>query len=300
MPDKISHRDSIAIIGLGKVGTAVGYLLKSAGYRIVATSGRSLENLCSGVKYTGGQVFTNPAEAASLAECILITTSDDAIASVCEEIVLRGAVTAGKKVIHMSGGGGLDLLQAARRAGAHVASIHPLQSFANVEGAIKSIPGSTFGITADEAINNWSVRMVRDLGGTPFFIAEEDKPLYHAAACLASNYLTTLMYTVEEIYLSLGMDQTEALNAFWPLVRGTMNNLETKGAIQALTGPIARGDAGTIEKHLTAIREKMPLLLPFYCIMGMQTVELGLKKKTLRPDRAEIIRNLLKGGLNNG
>jgi predicted short-subunit dehydrogenase-like oxidoreductase (DUF2520 family) len=282
------------------VGTAVGYLLKSAGYRIVAAADLSPENLRQGLEYTSGQACTDSAEAASLAECILITTGDDAIASVCEEIALRGAVTAGKKVIHLSGAGGLDLLRAARRAGAHVACIHPLQSFANVEGAIKSIPGSTFGITADAVIRDWSVRMVLDLGGNPFFITEEDKPLYHAAACLASNYLTTLMYTVEEIYLSLGMDQTEALNAFWPLVRGTMNNLETKGAVQALTGPIARGDAGTIEKHLTAIREKMPLLLPFYCIMGMQTVELGLKKKTLRPDRAEIIRNLLKGGLNNG
>lgn len=300
MQDNIILRDSIAIIGLGKVGTAVGHLLKSAGYEIVAVADRSPENLRRGVNYTGGQTFTDSAEAAFLAECILITTGDDDIASACEEISRRGGVAAGKKVVHMSGAGSLDLLQAARSAGAHVASIHPLQSFAGVDGAIKSIPGSTFGITADEAIRDWSVRMVFDLGGTPFFIAEEDKPLYHAAACLASNYLTTLMYTVEEIYLSLGMDQTEALNAFWPLVRGTMNNLETKGVIQALTGPIARGDAGTIEKHLTAIQEKMPRLLPFYCIMGMQTVELGMKKKTLTADRAEIIRNLLEGGLENG
>lgn len=301
MPNKENHKDSIAIIGLGKVGPAIGYLLRSAGYQIVAAADLSSENLRQGVKYTGGQACTDSAEAASLAECILITTGDDAIASVCEEIVRKGAVTAGKKVIHLSGVGGLDLLAAASRVGAHVASIHPMQSFANVEGAIKSIPGSAFGITADEAIGSWSANMVRDLGGTPFFISEEDKPLYHAAACLASNYLITLMYTVEEIYLSLGMkNQTEALNAFRPLVRGTMNNLETKGTVQALTGPIARGDAMTIEKHLTAFREKMPRLLPFYCIMGMQTVELGLIKKTLRPDKAEIIRNLLKEGLKNG
>jgi len=300
MQDNVILRDSVAIIGLGKVGTAVGHLLKSAGYEIVAVADRLPENLRRGINYTGGQIFTDSAEAASLAECILITTGDDDIASACEEISRRGGVTAGKKVVHMSGAGSLDLLQAARSAGAYVASIHPLQSFAGVDGAIKSIPGSTFGITADEAIRDWSVRMVFDLGGTPFFIAEEDKPLYHAAACLASNYLATLMYTVEEIYLSLGIAQTEALNAFWPLVRGTMNNLETKGVIQALTGPIARGDAGTIEKHLTAIREKMPRLLPLYCVMGMQTVELGMRKKTLTPDRAEIIRNLLKGGLKNG
>lgn len=300
MPNEINCRDSIAIIGLGKVGTAVGYLLKSAGYPIVAASGRSLENLRDNMKYTGGRVFASPAEAASLAECILITTSDDAIASVCKEIVVGGAVRVGKKVIHLSGSGGLDLLQDARGAGALVGSIHPLQSFASIEGAIKSIPGSAFGITADEAIKDWSVRMVLDLGGIPFFISEDNKPLYHIAACIASNYLTTLMHIVEEIYLSIGMERSGALDAFWPLVQGTMNNLQTKGTVQALTGPIARGDAGTIEKHLTAIRKKMPHILPFYCIVGMKTVEVGLKKKTLKPQDAEIIRNMLKGGLNNG
>src|SRR3972149_11356909 len=103
--DKANQRDTVAILGHGKLGTALGYLLKSAGYRIVAVAGRSLENLGKGAIYTGGQVFTDMAEAAFLAECILITTSDDAIASVCEEISQKGAITAGKKGKHMSGGG---------------------------------------------------------------------------------------------------------------------------------------------------------------------------------------------------
>jgi predicted short-subunit dehydrogenase-like oxidoreductase (DUF2520 family) len=296
MHDKTIQRDSIAIIGLGKVGTAVGYLLRTAGYTIVAVAGRSLENLRMGLRYTGGQVYTDNAEAASCAECVLITTSDDAIALVCEEISQKGALRAGKKVIHMSGAGGLDLLASARRAGAFVASIHPIQSFAHVEGAIKSIPGSTFGITADEEIKQWAEQMVRDIGGSPFQLADTDKALYHAAACLASNYLTTLMHTVEEIYQSLGMEREDALRAFWPLVRGTLENIETKGAVQALTGPISRGDAGTIEKHLSALRERLPGLLPLYCEMGIKTVDIGLKKKTLPPDKAEIIKTFLKGG----
>lgn len=296
MQNTENTRDSVAILGLGKVGTAVGYLLKSAGYRIAAVAGRSLPNLRVGISYTGGHAFTDTAEAASRADCILITTGDDAIASVCEEISQKGAVTSGKKVIHMSGAGGLELLAPARSAGAYIASIHPLQSFANVDGAIKSIPGSTFGITADSEIRDWAWQLVEDLGGRPFFISDEDKPLYHAAACLASNYLTTLIHTVEEIYKSLGMDHKQALTAFWPLVKGTLSNIETGGSIQALTGPISRGDAGTVEKHLTALREKLPPLLPLYCVMGKQTVELGLKKKTLTPDRAKIIMNLLKGG----
>lgn len=295
-----TDKDSLAILGLGKVGTALGYLLRAAGYRIVAVADRLPENMQRGVTYTGGRTFNDVAEAASLATCILIATTDDDIAPVCETISRGGAIKAGKKVIHLSGAGGLDLLDAARRAGALVASIHPLQSFATVEGAIKSIPGSTFGITADAPLKDWSIGLVRDLGGHPFFVAEGDKPLYHAAACLASNYLTTLMHTVEQIYLSLGIGEKEALHAFWPLVQGTLTNIETNGAVQALTGPIARGDGETIGKHLTAIQERLPQLLPLYCTLGLQTVELGLAKQTLTPAKAAIIVNLLKGGAAHG
>jgi predicted short-subunit dehydrogenase-like oxidoreductase (DUF2520 family) len=132
MQNEDTQKETISIIGLGKVGTAVGYLLKSAGYEIVAAADISPENLRHGLQYTGGRAFTDPAEAATMADCIIIATGDDAIASACEEISRRGAVTAGKKVIHLSGAGGLDLLAAASRAGAHVASIHPIQSFAHV------------------------------------------------------------------------------------------------------------------------------------------------------------------------
>ncbi|PJC75408.1 MAG: DUF2520 domain-containing protein [Syntrophobacterales bacterium CG_4_8_14_3_um_filter_49_14] len=289
-------RDSIAIIGLGKVGTAVGFLLRSAGYKIVAVAGRSTSSIEQALPYTGGKAFSSLSEAASQAECILVTTGDDAIAPVCEEMVKGGGVKHNSKVVHMSGAGGLDLLDAARRAGAHVASIHPLQTFADVKGAIESIPGSTFGITADDEIKDWSVKIVRDLGGIPFFVPEADKPLYHAAACMASNYLVTMMHTVEGIYTSLGLTGEEAIHAFWPLVSGTIKNIETKGTILSLTGPISRGDVGTIKKHLQAFREKLPAFLPAYCAMGVLTTDLGLKKKTLSADRAGIIKKLLGGG----
>ena len=295
MPTRFYQRDSVAILGLGKVGTAVGNLLRSAGYEIVAVAGRSISKLNQGIPYTGGEAFTDFSAAASKADCILITTSDDAIAAICSEICQRGAIHPGEKVIHMSGAGGLDLLSPATKAGASVASIHPLQSFASVEGAISSIPGSTFGITADREIQGWSEQLVHDLRGNPVTITEEDKPLYHAAACLASNYLTTLIHTVEALYQSLGLAPDEALRAFWPLVRGTMQNIEDNGTVQALTGPISRGDVSTVARHLTALRESFPALLPLYCTLGKETISLGREKKTLNPDKAEIIKKLLEG-----
>ena len=291
--------DTVAILGLGKVGTAVGHLLKSAGYRIIAVADRSPAALEKGIPFTGGQACKSLAEAAFAATCIVIATTDDAIASTCREIVASGAIHPGDKVVHMSGAGGLDLLAPAREAGAFVASIHPIQSFADVEGAIINIPGSTFGITADEELREWAVSVVRALKGVPFFVPEKDKALYHAAACMASNYLTTLMHMVETTYQTLGLSRKEAIRAFWPLVRGTLLNIETRGSAESLTGPIARGDAGTIEKHLQAFRESSPHLLNAYCELGLMTVDIALQKGSLPPERAETIKTLFKGGVSD-
>ena len=292
-----NKKDTIAILGSGKVGTAVGFLLLSSGYEIVAIASRSDESIKRGVEYTRAKPFRSLSQAAATAECIIISTSDDAIASVCEKITKDGAVSPGKKVIHMSGAGGLDLLESARKSGAHVASIHPIQSFADVTGAIENIPGTTFGITAQEEIKNWSVRIVKDLGGVPFFVSEKDKPLYHAAACMASNYLVTLMNMVVEVYMALGLKHDEAMKAFWPLVRGTIKNIENRGTVQSLTGPISRGDIGTVEKHLQAFQTKLPEFLNLYRELGIFTVDIGHRKKTLSDERAKEIKLLLSGGL---
>ena len=288
-------KDPIAIIGLGKVGTAVGYLLRNAGHEIAAIADRSPDALERGVQYTGGTAWTSPPQAAQAARSIFITTPDDIIRSVCEEIALGGGFTSGKRVVHMSGAGGLDLLKSAHNAGAETATIHPLQSFVDMEGVIRNIPGSTISITAEGEIREWAVRIVHDLGGTPFFVADKDKPLYHAAACMASNYLVTLMNLVKEMYRNLGMEENEAIRSFWPLVRGTIRNIEAGGTEQSLTGPIARGDIGTIQGHLKALGESMPHLLDLYREMGLFTVDIALGNKTLSTGRAEELTSLLKG-----
>lgn len=286
-----NRKDAVAIIGPGKVGTAVGFLLRSAGYEITALSGRSAASCRRALPLTGGKILSDMAGATRLADCMLITVSDDAIRSVCNTLA-SGASLKGKKVIHMSGAGGLDLLQSARDAGARVGSIHPIQSFADARGAIENIPGSTFGITVDRGIRSWAVRFVRDLGGRPFFVSEADRPLYHAAACLASNYLVTLMHAAEEIYLSLGLSPDRAVRAFWPLVKGTIRNIESRGIVQSLTGPIARGDIGTVEKHLAALQTDFQTLIDFYCRTGSLTVDIALKKGTLSRQRALEIKSL--------
>ncbi len=289
-------REKIAILGLGKLGTAAGFLLKQAGYTIQSVASRSESSLRRGLPYTGGIACGTFAEAAAQADTIFITTSDDNILPVCREIAAGGAAGPGKKVIHMSGAAGLDVLSPARECGSDAAAIHPIQSFADIEGAIRNMRGSTFGITCSEHLRPWCGAIAVDLGGRPVYIPEEVKSLYHAAACIASNYLVCLMNTAQELYEEIGLNPSESFNAFWPLVRGTIRNIEDKGTVQSLTGPIARGDIRTIKSHLDSFRAKSPRLLEFYRTMAGLTIEVGIKKGTLDPAAAGKMKKLLEGG----
>jgi predicted short-subunit dehydrogenase-like oxidoreductase (DUF2520 family) len=292
------YSNNFAIIGLGMVGTAIGYLLKKAGYEIAAFFDKSPAALKRAKLYTGGSAFRTPHKALQKADFILITTPDDIISSVCREIALSPAIK-GKFVFHMSGAGGLDLLEAARKAGAVVASIHPLQSLSSIDQAIQNIPGSYFGITADKKAGMFAKKIVRDLGGIPFFISDEQKPLYHAAACFASNYLVSLMNVVESIYQVIGLSEKEAKKAYLPLVYGSLRNIERSGSIHALTGPIARGDFGTIQKHLAAINETLPQYSSLYRCLGSIALQVAQQKGSLNKRQVKKINDLLKGDANN-
>jgi len=198
----------------------------------------------------------------------------------------------------MSGAGGLDLLDAAQEAGAGVASIHPVQSFSSIDTAIKNIPGSIFGITANKKAQKQARIIVRDLGGIPIMITPDQKPLYHAAACFASNYLVSLLNVVEAIYASVGINEINARRAYLPLIYGTLKSVENAGTIQALTGPIARGDAGTIEKHIAAMEKTQPQYSSLYSALGLVAADIARKKGTLSSQQAKIINDLLKGVMN--
>jgi predicted short-subunit dehydrogenase-like oxidoreductase (DUF2520 family) len=289
---------SFAIIGLGKVGTAIGHLLKSSGHKITAVSDASAFALKKALPYTGGRSFLDPKKAVAQADSILISTPDDFIRSACEAIASPELVR-NKFVFHVSGAGGLDLLSAANKAGAVTASIHPLQSFSSISNAIKSIPGSFFGVTAGKRAKKQALTIVRDLGGIPLLVSDAQKPLYHAAACIASNYLVSLLNVVESLYESVGISRTKARRAYLPLIYGTLKNIEASGCVQALTGPIARGDAGTIQKHTKAIKAAHPRYAALYSTLGKLTADIAREKGTLSAAQAKIINQLLKGDSNN-
>ena len=281
----------LGFIGAGTVGTALSVRLKSKGYQIVAVSSRSKTSAEKLAQAVGGcQVLNSGQDVADVADLIFITTPDDAIASVASQIQWHK----GQSIVHCSGAASTDILEPARKLGAQVGSFHPLQTFASVEQAIDNIPGSTFAIEAEEPLLNTLKEMATALDGEWIELKGSDKVLYHASAVIACNYLVTLVKLATDLWQTFNVPADKATRALMPLLRGTIHNLDTVGLPQCLTGPIARGDIGTITKHLDALQKSAPGLLSTYRELGLQTIPIALAKGKINQSQAEELETILK------
>lgn len=285
---------NVGIIGAGTVGTAVAAILKSKGYPMSGVADINPEKAEKLASLLGARVFERPAELAASADIVFITTNDGSIAQAAADIAGEGGFRPGQVVLHMSGALSSEVLRPAAELGAITLSVHPLQSFANSEQAIKILPGSIFSIEGDAEGLPLAQRIVNDLGGRFFPIRKESKPLYHAGACVASNYLVTLMGQAVELLSLSGIPREMCLAALLPLVEGTLHNIKQIGIPQALTGPIARGDTSTVKGHLAQMEGVDADLVLFYRTLGMSTVEVAVKKGGISEEKAEELRRVLK------
>jgi predicted short-subunit dehydrogenase-like oxidoreductase (DUF2520 family) len=269
----------LAVVGAGRVGTALAVLWRRAGHRILAVSGGSATPERAAAHLPGVPVLDNVA-AARGAEVVLLATPDGAIAGVCEEIARDGALGPGTAVAHASGATGLDALAPARSAGGVLLSLHPLQTCPTVEAAIERVPGSGFAVTSDaEDGLALGERLARDAGGRPFRLADDAKPLYHAAAVFASNYLVTITAIAHELERAAGVDDPAAILA--PLQEATMANVERVGPADALTGPAVRGDAATVARNLEALAARAPEAVRPYVALADLALELAEQRGRL-------------------
>jgi predicted short-subunit dehydrogenase-like oxidoreductase (DUF2520 family) len=222
------------------------------------------------------------------ASIVFLTVTDDAIGPLCDDIAANEGWREGQGVVHCSGALPSSVLSAASAQGALVASFHPLQAFANLQAALDNMPGSTFALEGDAPLVAQLARLAEALGGTPLPLRAEDKTLYHAAAVISSNYLVTLAALASDLFVRQGIspDATSAVRHLVPLLRGTLDNLKAIGLPNALTGPIARGDAGTIERHLQALEKCAPDTADIYRHLARLTLPLAEEKGTL--DEAEL------------
>jgi predicted short-subunit dehydrogenase-like oxidoreductase (DUF2520 family) len=285
----------LGVIGSGTVGTALAVRLSRRGYNIAAVTSRSLTSAERLVKFTGcGTVYPTLQAVADNADLVFITTPDDAIAVVVNQVNWHR----GQYVVHCSGADSLDVLEPARIVGAEVGSFHPLQTFASIQKAIENLPGSTFALEAEGALLDILKLMAVDLEGHWIKLGSGDKAAYHTAAVMTSNYLVTLVKLATDLWGTFGVPREQAVQALLPLLKGTLNNIENLSVPNALTGPVARGDIGTVQIHLNTLKETSPAILPVYCELGLQTVPVALAKGKINErqakELADIFSNTLK------
>ncbi len=288
---KRENTPTIGFIGAGTTGTALAVRLTQHGYRVIAVSSRSLT---SAEKLTGRisacKVYNRAQDVVDAAQLVFITTPDDTISKVAAEIQWHNQ----QNVAHCSGAHSVDILEPAKQRGANVGCFHPLQTFASVDQAIENIPGSTFALEAEEPLLTILKEMATTLEGDWVVLKAGDKVLYHAAAVFACNYLVTLVKLATDLWQTFGASPAQATKALMPLLRGTLSNIGNVGLPNCLTGPIARGDLGTIEKHLDALEKKTPTLFKMYKELGLQTIPIALAKGKIDLKRAEELQALLK------
>ncbi len=287
-------RPKIAIVGPGVVGRALGRLLRQKGFPIAAVAGRSRDRLRDALEFIGGgRAARSAATAARAAKVTFITTPDRMIRSVCEEIARARGFKRGAIVFHCSGAHDAELLRPARKQRAYIAALHPLQSFASPEEAVKRMKGTYFTFDGDEEAAQVAKTIVRAVGGRMIRLPPEGRPLYHAASCVLSNYVVSLADLALIMFELSGLPPKEAARAAEPLLRGTVGNIRRLGVPAALTGPIARGDVETVERHLRALAALPREIRRLYCELGLYTVRVARRKGTLQPSDARGLVRLL-------
>jgi predicted short-subunit dehydrogenase-like oxidoreductase (DUF2520 family) len=276
------------------MGQALGRLLRERGESIVAVASRSPEHAAEAAAFVGGG-----ARAATYAEIphhaarILIAVPDDAIGDVAR--VLAGAGIDHGTALHTSGAHGPEALAPLASAGVACGTLHPLQTVANPAEGVRRLPGVAFAIDGAPEAVAWAEHLVAVLDGQALHIPAASRPLYHAAAVMASNYLMALISMAVMLMKEAGVEDGPARRALEPLALTSVENALQLGPAAALTGPIARGDSDTVRGHLVALEKAPPSVRRLYCAVGLATLEIA-RQRGLADVQARAIQELLRKG----
>jgi predicted short-subunit dehydrogenase-like oxidoreductase (DUF2520 family) len=269
-------KPSFAIVGCGKVGTALGVFLARAGYPPAGFVSKSLSSAKHLADIVSSDHFSDiPWDITRCADVVFITTPDSVIEDTCSNISQKAGFADHTVVLHCSGALASTVLSRAKMCNAWIGSMHPLQSFASTDYRTNPFQGIIVSIEGEDPAVKIAKTIATDLGGTAVTLLTEAKTLYHASAVVASNYLVTLLDLAVQLIEEAGINRQDAFNLLKPLIEGTLSNIEKVGVRNALTGPIARGDVKTVKKHMEEIGFKRPDLLALYKLLASHTVDIA-------------------------
>ncbi|MEV7113691.1 Rossmann-like and DUF2520 domain-containing protein [Streptomyces anulatus] len=277
-------RLTVGVVGAGRVGPALAASLQLAGHRPVAVSGVSDASRRRAAELLPDVPVVEPAEVLARAELVLLTVPDDVLPTLVEGLAETGAVRPGQLLVHTSGRYGARVLDPALRAGALPLALHPAMTFTGTAVDVQRLAGCSFGVTAPQELRLAAEALVIEMGGEPEWIAEESRPLYHAALALGANHLVTLVAQSMELLAKAGVAAPDRM--LGPLLGAALDNALRSGDA-ALTGPVARGDAGTVAAHIGELREHAPHAVAGYIEMARATADRALAHGLLKAELAE-------------
>ena len=288
---------SVSVIGPGALGSAmIDLVSRHSGFALRSVWGRTLDNCYiigkDGEKDLPGRNL--PSEEADLGEVIIVSVPDDQIAKITAHLSESGISWNSRKIIHLSGSLDSSVLRPLANRGALTGSLHPLQTFTRGDTA-ERFDGIWFSMQGDDQIFPVLRKLIEPFGGQARILTSSQKSAMHLAAVFASNYLVSLMEVVTKITEKNGIE--DGFNMLEPIVQQTLQNVISKGSEQSLSGPVARGDQSTIEKHLNQLEDN-PEYYRLYCQLGKIAVTIAEESGQLDGTHSNTIRNVFESGLN--
>ncbi|MDR3068802.1 MAG: DUF2520 domain-containing protein [Cellulomonas sp.] len=270
-------RLGVGVVGAGRVGAVLGSALRAAGHPVVGVSAVSAQSRDRAEALLPGVPVLDTDEVVRRAELVLLTVPDDALAPLVAGLAELGAWQVGQLVVHTAGRFGVDVLEPATAAGAIGLAVHPAMTFTGTSLDLSRLESTTFAVTAAGLFAPIGQALVVELGGEPVLVSEEDRGLYHAALSHAANHLVVLVAQAAQALTAAGV--ADAGTALRPLLdaaldsalrqasppgasaaevgarddHGSSRRPTRAGAVAALTGPVRRGDVGTVTGHLAEL-----------------------------------------------
>ncbi|TDQ55216.1 Rossmann-like and DUF2520 domain-containing protein [Actinorugispora endophytica] len=283
-------RLAVGIIGPGRVGSVLGAALERAGHSVVAASAVSEASRGRVAARLPDARVHEPAEVVAAADLVLVTVPDDALEPLAGGLAETGVDVTGKLVAHASGAYGHSVLGPLTRAGALPLALHPVMTFTGRDEDLTRLADCSFGVTSPEPLRPIAEALVVEMGAEPVWIAEEHRALYHAALAGGANHLVTLVAESASLLNLAGVDHPGRMLA--PLLGAALDNALRLG-IDGLSGPVLRGDADTVARHIAQLREHSPESAASYVALARLTADRALAAGLLKPQDAERLLDVL-------
>jgi predicted short-subunit dehydrogenase-like oxidoreductase (DUF2520 family) len=287
---KRAPRLAVGVIGVGRAGAPLAAALARAGHPVVGAHAVSERSRRRVDEFLPGTPLMSVADLTAAADLVLLTVPDDVLGDLVAGLAGTGAITPGQFLVHASGRFGIAVLEPATRQGALPLALHPVMTLTGSRSDLDRLSGCPFGVTAPPVLRPVAEALVVEMGGDPVWIPESARPLYHAALANGANHLVTLVAQTLDLLGRAGVDAPADLVR--PLLSAALDNALRTGD-EALTGPVARGDAATVAAHLEVLSEAAPEARAAYVAMARLTADRALVAGRLDPAAAEALLDVL-------